>query len=97
MGLIKQTVNLLGLRAKDKVTNCEGVITSVGFDLYGCVQVAITPPAKADGDLPDGRWFDVNRIDFPKDERVMPVPDFDARADEPAKYTHGAADKPAPR
>ena len=36
-------LKLLGLKVKDKVTGFTGIITSVSFDLYGCIQVIITP------------------------------------------------------
>lgn len=91
--MIKETVDLLGHRATDKVTNATGVITSVCFDLYGCVQAAINPPMKDDGSVPEGRWFDVNRL-VVSYEAVMPVPDFDAIA-APGDYNKGPAEKPA--
>lgn len=93
--MIDETIALLGRVASDKVTGFRGVITSASFDLYGCVQVALTPPAPADGqELKHGHWFDVNRVQVSAD-RVMPVPDFDAKGDQPENYTHGAAIKPA--
>ena len=35
--------NLLGMKGKDVVTGFKGVITSLSFDLYGCVQAVINP------------------------------------------------------
>jgi hypothetical protein len=93
--MIKLTIDLLGYRAKDKITGLEGVISSVCFDLYGCVQAAISPPAK-DGSIPDGRWFDVQRLEVSGD-RVMSPPDFDAKDISPAKYDSGPAEKAPPR
>ena len=92
--MIQKTINYLGLRATDRVTGLKGVVTSVCFDLYGCVQVAIDPPANLEkGETAPGRWFDVNRVELDMEsDRVMPVPDFDARADDPADYGQGAAD-----
>jgi len=66
----------LGFKAKEKVTGLEGVITSVDFDLYGCVQFLVQPSAK-DGEIPRSKWFDVTRIDITSKERVMEMPDFD--------------------
>jgi len=91
--MIKETIELLGRKAVDKVTGFEGVISSVSFDLYGCVMAAISPPAK-DGDIKDGRWFDVQRLTVSAD-KVMSAPDFDAKACTPATYDSGPADKPA--
>lgn len=95
--MIIDTIALLGLRATDRVTGFSGVVTSVCFDLYGCVQVSLTPPARADAEeLKHGHWFDVARLNVGT-ERVMPVPDFRAMATVPAEFGHGASPKPAPR
>lgn len=94
--MIQNTIQLLGLTAKDKITGIEGVIDSVCFDLYGCVQVSIAPKAKPDGDIPSGRWFDVSRVDT-TDQRVMPVPGFRAKDDRPENYDKGPAHKAPPR
>lgn len=94
MGMIADTVNLLGCKGKDKITGFEGVVSSVGFDLYGCVQVALAPPVDKDGKLPSSIWFDVQRVDIKENERVMEVPDFKAMARKPSEFKHGPADKP---
>lgn len=66
----------------DKVTGFAGVVTSVTFDLYGCVQALLTP-GLVDGKLQEQAWFDVKRL---KDDaligrrRVMDVPRFGAIA-----------------
>jgi hypothetical protein len=92
--MIDKTVHLLGHRATDKITGFAGVISSVCFDLYGCVQCALTPPIDKDGKIKDGHWFDVSRLTVSRDARAMPCPDFAGRAAEPADYDHGAAEKP---
>lgn len=91
-----ETIQLLGRSGKDKVSGFSGVVTSVSFDLYGCICVALSAPVK-DGNLGDSHWFDVQRVEYTNDARVMPVPKFSAVAREPENYTHGAADKPLPR
>jgi hypothetical protein len=93
--MITKTVDLLGHRARDKITGYEGVISSICFDLYGCVQAAITPAMNEKGELPVGQWFDVARLDILQGDAVMQRPDFEARAPEPRQYQHGAAEKPA--
>ncbi len=93
--MITATIDLLGYRAKDKVTGLEGVVSSVCFDLYGCVQAALTPPAK-EGTVPSGHWFDVQRLEV-STVRVMTPPDFNARAAIPAEYDSGPAEKAPPR
>jgi hypothetical protein len=58
--MITETIDLLGCKGKDKVTGYEGIISSVSFDLYGCVQLALTPPAKkGETELKHGHWFDI--------------------------------------
>ena len=91
-----ETIQLLGSSGKDKVTGFSGVVTSVSFDLYGCICVALAPEVK-DGKLGDSHWFDVQRVEYASDDRVMAVPKFASVAREPKKYTHGPADKPSPR
>ena len=85
-------IDLLGRTAKDRVTGFSGVVASISFDLYGCVQAVLTPPIDKDGKPQDGRWFDVNRLEMQGAERVMPVPMFAAK---PANHDHGPAEKPA--
>ncbi len=86
-------LKLLGLKGKDLVTGYEGVITSVSFDLYGCVQVVVTPPIK-DGKKEAGDWFDVNRIKILDNKPVMITPDFDNSYI--ADGRKGGYDKPLP-
>lgn len=87
-------LNYLGRKAKDRVTGFAGVVSSVSFDLYGCIQAAVTPPVDEKGALPDGRWFDIQRLELADADRVMPLPTWVA---EPAKHVHGPAEKPVPR
>src|SRR4030066_1806978 len=54
--LIKQHINLLGLPVQDRITGIKGVVTSVCFDLFGCVQAAIHPGADKDGKMRDVHW-----------------------------------------
>lgn len=74
--MIQNAINLLGLTATDKVTGLTGVITSVTFDLFGCVQVIVYPTVKEGGTIEEGKWFDVNRLTIQDDARKMPVPNF---------------------
>lgn len=69
-------IDLLGYRAKDKITGYEGVIDSVSFELYGCVHASVKPPLNKDGKVENGLWFDVTRLEVDKSSRVMPIPDF---------------------
>jgi len=49
---VKKHLSLLGLKVKDKVTGYTGVVASIGFDLYGCVQAIVNPGMDKDGKLP---------------------------------------------
>lgn len=73
--IVEASLKLLGLRGKDKVTSFDGVISSVCFDVYGCVQVCLTPPVNKEGKLNESYWFDVKRVEVSA-ERVMNPPAF---------------------
>lgn len=91
---VENHFKLLGLKVKDKVTGFEGVVSSLSFDLYGCVQVVIQPPMGSEGSYPEGRWFDVNRLKILSKKPVMTLPNFEFGAQ--AEGGQGAADKPLP-
>lgn len=94
--MVNETIELLGLHGKDRVTGFEGVISTVSFDLYGCCQIVLVPKAKKnEGKLENGLWFDVNRVEITSAKRVMDVPQFAARERKPANYDRGPAEKPA--
>lgn len=84
-------LDILGKTVRDRVTGFAGVVSSISFDLYGCVQAAVSPPLLA-GKLEDGRWFDIHRLLVTDEARVMPVPEYGST---PAEHTHGPAEKPA--
>ncbi len=91
-------IDMLGKTARDRVTGMQGVVSSISFDLYGCIQAVLTPPIDKDGKLPDGRWLDVHRLELLGDERCMAVPQFEKAPKfgaTPATHTHGPAEKPA--
>lgn len=94
--MIQETINLMGRKAKDKITGFSGIITSTSFDLYGCAQLALMPSTDKDGKLGEGHWFDTNRIELIGEDRVMPVPTFD-HVTLPQQYDKGPAEKPPHR
>jgi len=87
---VSEAIQLLGKKARDKVTGFVGVVECASFDLYGCIQVVLKPPVNDKGEMADGKWFDVNRIEIAPDERVMPMPQFA----KPFADTTGPAEKP---
>lgn len=87
--MIEEALSMLGLKAKDRVTGFAGVVSSVTFDLYGCVQAIVTPAVSADGKTGESAWFDIKRLET--SERVMDAPQFVAM-----KFgtERGAAERP---
>lgn len=90
---IQTHIDLLGMPCKDKVTGLTGVVTSIGFDLYGCVQAIVHPGLDDNGKLKDTLWFDVARLEITSDTPVMERPDFDQGYI--AEGRKGPADKPS--
>lgn len=68
-----EQLGILGKPVCDKVTGFKGIATSVCFDLYGCVQVIVTPSVD---DGKEGRWFDYHRLKVKSEKRVMPLPAY---------------------
>lgn len=85
-------VDLLGRKCEDKVTGLKGVIESISFDLYGCIQAVVKPAVGKDGKYQDGRWFDIARLKISPAKRVMEVPNFNSGP--VGKGKKGPADKP---
>lgn len=90
---IKNHLKLLGLRVEDRVTGLKGVVASVSFDLYGCVQAIVNPGLDKDKKPKDQLWFDVSRLKVLSDTPVMQLPNFDFGPQ--AEGRQGAAEKPA--
>lgn len=85
-------LSLLGLKAEDKVTGFKGIIASVSFDLYGCVQAIVNPGMDSSGKLGEPYWFDVNRLKILDETPVMDLPNFEEGPQADGKQ--GAAEKP---
>lgn len=97
MILLKPHLDFLGLRVKDRVTGFSGIVTSVCFDLFGCIQAAVSPGMKADNSgLGDSLWFDVNRLEVTDPKPVMKAPAFDWSGPAIANAEKGSAPKPSP-
>lgn len=92
MSKVEEHLSKLGLKVEDKVTGTKGVITSISFDLYGCIQAVVNPGNGADGKPMDQMWFDIARLTPTSREPVMQQPNF---IDGPqANGDQGAAEKP---
>ena len=76
--LIKKHLDLLGYKVKDKVSDYEGVVASISFDLYGCIQADVRPMGlNKDGHLIQGSWLDVSRLKVVSKKPLMTQPDFE--------------------
>ena len=74
---LKKHIDLLGYKVEDKVTGFTGVLASVSFDLYGCVQAIVTPTGlDKDGKIMDAHWFDISRLKILGKVPVMTPPDY---------------------
>ena len=95
--LTDECIDLLGRTVKDKITGGKGVVISVVFDLYGCIQVLATP-GKLNNDgtlLPHigGGWIDLMRVTVVKGKRKMDRPYFNNKYSG-FKEVGGPAEKP---
>ena len=89
---VQKHLDLLGLRVEDKVTGLKGVVTSVSFDLYGCIQAIVNPGMGKDGKMKEQFWFDVSRLKALDKKPVMDKPNFVSGPQ--ASGEQGAAEKP---
>lgn len=68
---------LLGYPVHDKITGLRGVVVSVSFDLYGCVQCIVHPGVDPEkGTMRDSVWVDWKRLEKTAASPVMPKPSF---------------------
>jgi hypothetical protein len=74
---MKEHLKLLGFKVKDAVTGFTGTVTSVTFDLYGCVAALVTPDLDKDRKIGDAQWFDTKRLTAVSKKPVMTVPTFE--------------------
>jgi hypothetical protein len=89
--VVQENLQKLGHKVTDRVTGFKGVITSMTFDLYGCIQAVVTPQAETQSQkIEDSRYFDIQRLKITSKNPVMDVPAF-VSADK------GPAEKPAIR
>jgi len=76
--IVEESLDLLGMTVKDKITGITGVASSIDFDLYGCIQVIITPTGLTKtGEVKSGsNWLDINRIEIVSKKKIMKTPDY---------------------
>lgn len=93
--IIRKHLDLLGHKVKDKVSDFKGVVISMSFDLYGCIQADVRPTelTKGDGSIKQGSWFDVSRLEVISKKPLMEQPNFEWG--DVAKGKKGPANLPA--
>lgn len=91
---VTKHLEIMGHRVEDIVTGFKGVVTSVGFDLFGCVQAIVNPGTDKDGKPAESHWFDVNRLRVTTKKPVMERPQFEWGAPVVATGDKGPAEKP---
>jgi hypothetical protein len=97
-------LHLLGHEVRDRVTGYKGIVTSVHFDLYGCVQAFVNLPfdeKSRERDAEVGRYFDAKRLVQQSSEPVMEQPTFGMfvtplTSEFDTSVIPGPADKPLP-
>lgn len=88
--IVEATLEYLGFKVRDRVTGFKGVVTSVSFDLYGCLQAVVSPEANVEkGEYVQGCWMDLNRLEVTDTKRVMEVPQWKM-----PQEANGPAEKP---
>ena len=90
---IKKHLSLLGKKVEDRVTGMKGVVASVSFDLYGCVQAIVNPGLQKDGKMADQVWLDVSRLMVLCEKPVMDLPNYDFGPQ--AEGRQGSAERPS--
>lgn len=73
---MEKHLKLLGHRATSLISGFKGVITSISFDVNGCIQAAINPGVDKEGKIRDSLWFDVKAIFITSKKPVLRQPDF---------------------
>ena len=91
-------LELLGRHVRDRVTGFQGIVESVSWDLYGCIQAVVRPPIDDKGAMPEAKWFDVLRLIVLDGDPVMAIPGgFQTYGAGPSTTLppNGPAEKPA--
>ncbi len=92
--IIEKHFEWLGHKVKDKMSDYEGVVTSLSFDLYGCIQADVRPTELNEkGSLKVGCWLDVSRLSVISKKPLMDQPNFEGG--EIAEGKKGPANLPA--
>ena len=84
----------LGMHVVDRVTGLRGVVTSISFDLYGCIQGLLHPGLDESGRLGEQVWLDLGRLSVSSSTPVMVPPEFDWSVEAVSGGLKGPTKKP---
>ncbi len=91
---IKKHLDLLGHEVRDKVSDYTGIVISISFDLYGCIQADVRPKKlDKEGMLARGIWLDISRLRVVTKKPLMEQPNLEWG--EMAEGKRGPANLPA--
>lgn len=76
MMILNDCFELLGKKVEDKITGFRGIVTSISFDLYGCIQILVNPGLGKDYKFGEQAWLDIGRLKVISNKPVMNRPDF---------------------
>jgi hypothetical protein len=77
MNNVEKHLKLLGMTVKDKASDFHGIVVTIGFDLYGCIQADVRPKElDKEGKVQHGYWFDINRLIITNKNPVMQPPEY---------------------
>ena len=89
---VQDHLSLLGKEVEDVVTGMSGIVASVSFDLYGCIQAIINPGPNKDGKPREQSGSAAPRLKVLKGKPVMEPPAYDFGP--VAEGRRGPAEKP---
>lgn len=61
----------LGVRARDRISGFEGVVTGRCEYITGCNQALLSPTVGANGDAREPHWFDEQRLVITDEARLV--------------------------
>jgi hypothetical protein len=51
-----------GMKVTDIITGFTGTVTGIVSYISGCNQALVAPPLDAKGEVPESKWFDLQRL-----------------------------------
>ena len=73
---MEKHIALLGFKVHDVITDFSGIVTSISFDISGCIQALVCPGLNKDNKIDDSRWYDTKRLEILSKKPVVAVPTF---------------------